>query len=111
MVWAASDLQLLRVDPSSGRIVTRLEGGLVGGRTWNFGSGLAVLAVPGRSPQVWWASSAGLFKVDPRRNLLAGTIPMPAGVTVIEGMAAGKGGLWAITDSGVVHVDHRSVMR
>jgi ligand-binding sensor domain-containing protein len=58
---------------------------------------------------VWWASSAGLFRVDPRRNLLAGTIPLPAGVADVEGLVAGTGGLWAITDQGVVHVDRARI--
>jgi hypothetical protein len=101
MVWAASDLELLRLDPRSGRVVARLGAGERGGGGATGGSGAAVAGAPGT---VWWATSAGLRRIDPHRNQVTGMIPTPAGVTVVEGLLAGAGRLWAITDQGVVQV-------
>jgi hypothetical protein len=109
MVWAASDLELLRLDPASGRVVVRLDAGGRDGKGATGGSGrAAVTVVPGRPGTVWWASSAGLRRVDPHRNQVTVTIPKPypAGSTVIQGgLVAGTSGLWAITDQGVVRID------
>ncbi|HEX8858851.1 MAG TPA: hypothetical protein VGC06_07095 [Actinomycetes bacterium] len=104
MVWAASNLELLRLDPASGRAVVRLG---AAGRGTGGGSGVAVTVVPGRPGTVWWASSAGLRRVDSHRNQVTMTIPKPypAGSTVIQDLVAGASRLWAITDQGVVRID------
>jgi hypothetical protein len=105
MVWAASDLELLRLDPASGRVVARLGAGDRGGEGASGGSGTAVAVTPGTPGTVWWASSVGLRRIDPHRNQVTGTIPKSAGGSFIEGLMAGVGRLWAITDQGVVGVD------
>lgn len=97
MVWAASSQQLLRLDPTSGRVVVRL--GDAGGDGRAGGSSVAVAVTPST---VWWAGPAGLRRVDPSKNQVTGTIP---GLAYIPSLVADASMLWAITDQGVVRVD------
>jgi hypothetical protein len=95
MVWAASDLELVRLDAASGREVLRYGLGQLGG---GGKPGLAAIT----PDAVWVWSGGGLRRFDSDGGLVTGAVP---GVVGVSGLAGGAGMLWAITGDGVVRVD------
>jgi sugar lactone lactonase YvrE len=95
MVWAASDLELLRLDQATGRVKLRLD---------DLGEGVhrpagVVAVTPGA---VWVAAQGKLARIDPGRNRLTGAIP---GLVGVSSLVSSGGVLWAITPDGVVRVE------
>ncbi len=99
MVWAASDIELLRLDPASGDPVLTCswDGATVQA---SFGANDGVVA----AGALWLAAPRGIARIDPGSGDVTGTVAFPEGGPA-RGLAEG-GQVWAINSvGGVVRID------
>lgn len=100
MVWAASDIELLRLDPASGdpMLACSWDGATVQAA---FGAKDGVVA----ARALWLAAPRGIARIDPGSGDVTGTVTFPEGGPA-RGLAAAGDQLWAINSVGaVVRID------
>lgn len=92
-VWAAGQNGVVRVDPSSGKVLATIP--VAGGAYWTASS----------TDAVWVTSPTGLVRIDPQTNAVAATVKLPAGTFGDPDVIAGKVWVPVITRNLVAIVD------
>ena len=92
-VWAAGQDGVVRVDPSSGRVLATIP--VEGGAGWTAAS----------SDAVWVTGASGLVRIDPHTNAVSATVQLPAGNAGDPDVIAGKVWVPIITRNLIAVVD------